>query len=238
MLGRRACATLRISKQEAFMNIFNPTKAPARAAETAVAACGRACAAACCALALLLTVFGSAARAQVSAAGTPGQSGRVPPQLRQQAQPKPQPTPAAGDDDDDEDEADGESESVDRADAPPARPRAADPGTILRKARFVYVRSDTAFVSGQEVEASLQKRKEFKAWGMVVTRSEAQADLVIQITRRPLTRRFTFSVIDPSTMEVVASGKTRSVLFGKKISNKIAEKFANRVKVYRPYPPS
>ena len=49
---------------------------------------------------------------------------------------------------------------------------------------------------------------------MVVTRSEAQADLVIQITRRPLTRRFTFSVIDPSTMQVVASGKTRSVLFG------------------------
>ena len=214
------------------MNIFNPTKAPARAA-----ACGRACAAACYALALLFTVFGAAARARVSAAETPGQSGRVPPQLQQQqAPPKPQPTKAAGDDDDDDDEGESESVSVGRADASPARPRAADPGTILRKARFVYVRSDTAFVSGEEVEASLQKRKEFKAWGMVVTRSEAQADLVIQITRRPLTRRFTFSVIDPSTMQVVASGKTRSVLFGKKISNKIAEKFANRVKVYRPYP--
>jgi hypothetical protein len=71
---------------------------------------------------------------------------------------------------------------------------------------------------------------------MVITRSEAQADLIIEITRRPLTRRFTFSVIDPRTAEVVASGKTRSVLFGKKIPNKIAEKFANRVKVYRPYP--
>jgi hypothetical protein len=37
-------------------------------------------------------------------------------------------------------------------------------------------------------------------------------------------------------MEVVTSGKMRSVLFGKKIPNKVAEKFANRVKVYRPYP--
>jgi len=32
-------------------------------------------------------------------------------------------------------------------------------------------------------------------------------------------------------------GKTRSVLFGKKIANKVAEKFATRLKLYRPYPP-
>ena len=72
---------------------------------------------------------------------------------------------------------------------------------------------------------------------MVVTRSDADADLVIEITRKSFTRRFTFTVLDPRTMEVVTSGKTRSVLFGKHIPNKIAEKFANRVKVYRPYPP-
>ena len=121
----------------------------------------------------------------------------------------------------------------DEVSAPPA---AVDPASVLRKARFVLVRSDSAFVSGREVEDSLRKRKEFQAWGMVITRSEAQADLIIEITRKPLTRRFTFSVLDPRTSEVVTSGKTRSVLFGKKISNKIAEKFANRVKVYRPYP--
>ena len=117
-----------------------------------------------------------------------------------------------------------------------APPAAVDPATVLRKARFVLVRSDSAFVSGREVEDSLRKRKEFQAWDMVITRDEAQADLVIEITRKPLTRRFTFSVLDPRTSEVVTSGKTRSVLFGKKIPNKIAEKFANRVKVYRPSP--
>ncbi len=129
---------------------------------------------------------------------------------------------------DDEDvEDDGE------VSAPPA---AADPASVLRRARFVFVRSDSAFISGREVEDSLRKRKEFRAWGMGITRNEAQADLIIEITRKPLTRRFTFSVLDPRTSEVVTSGKTRSVLFGKKIPNKIAEKFANRVRVYRPYP--
>jgi len=129
--------------------------------------------------------------------------------------------------DDEEDEDDHEVS---------APPTAVDPASVLRRARFVFVRSDSAFISGREVEDSLRKRKEFQAWGMVITRNEAQADLIIEITRKPLTRRFTFSVLDPRTSLVVASGKTRSVLFGKKISNKIAEKFANRVKVYRRYP--
>jgi hypothetical protein len=176
--------------------------------------------------------FGAAAHTQAAAASVkaPGQSGHVP----QPRQTPPQTKRAADDEDDDKDE--GEDEDGGGATAAAARPQAADPGTILRRARAVYVRSDSAFVSGREVEASLLKRKEFKAWGMVVTRDASEADLVIEITRRPLTRRFTFSVIDTRTLEVVASGKTRSVLFGKKIPNKIAEKFANRVKVYRPYP--
>lgn len=127
----------------------------------------------------------------------------------------------------------GESESVPRE---PARARVTDPATILRRARFVYVDTDSFFVKQQEVEDSLLKRKEFKAWGMVVTRNIGEADLIIEVGRKVFTRRFTFSVVDPHTNEVVASGKMRSVLFGKKISNKVAEQFANRVRVYRPYP--
>jgi hypothetical protein len=178
----------------------------------------------CCALAMLFSVvFNAAARARVIDAEPTRQSGRVQPQQSPQTKP-----PADVDDDDEEDESAVAAVGV-------ARPRATDPATILRKARFILVRSDSAFISGREVEDSLRKRKEFQAWGMVVTRNEAEADLRIEITRKPLTRRFTFSVIDPHTLEVVASGKTRSVLFGKKIANKVAEKFANRVKVYRPY---
>jgi hypothetical protein len=167
---------------------------------------------ACLTLALL---FSAACPAPVGAQGSP-------PVLKKQGEQQ-----QAGQKSRDDDTDDGE------VFAPPA---AVDPATVLRRARFVLVRSDSAFVSGHEVEDSLRKRKEFQAWGMVITRNEAQADLVIEITRKPLTRRFTFSVLDPRTSEVVTSGKTRSVLFGKKIPNKIAEKFANRVKVYRPYP--
>ena len=168
----------------------------------------------CFTLALLLSAAcASAARAQGS-----------PPVLKQRGAEQQQAAQQSRDDEDDDD-----------AEVSPT-PAAVDPATVIRRARFVFVRSDSAFISGREVEDSLRKRKEFKAWGMVITRNEAQADLIIEITRKPLTRRFTFSVLDPRTSEVVTSGKTRSVLFGKKISNKIAEKFANRVKVYRPYP--
>ena len=139
---------------------------------------------------------------------------------------QPAPNAAPADDESDADE-DGRAESV--------RPRVTDPAAVLRAARVVLVRSNTAFVSDKEVEDSLRKRKEFRAWGMSLTRSDAEADLIIEIERKAFSRRFTFSVLDPRTMNVVTSGKTRSVLFGKKIPNKIAEKFVNRLKTVRPY---
>src|SRR5215204_5176122 len=43
----------------------------------------------------------------------------------------------------------------DDADEVSAPPAAVDPATVLRGARFVLVRSDSAFVSGREVEDSL-----------------------------------------------------------------------------------
>ena len=133
----------------------------------------------------------------------------------------------------DRDESESESKSKEEV----VRPRATDPATLMRTAHFIRVHSDSVFVNEREVEDSLRKRKEFQAWGMVLTRNDAEADLVIEISRKAFTRRFTFIVLDPRTMEIVTSGKTRSVLFGKHIPTKIAEKFANRVKVYRPYPP-
>lgn len=180
-----------------------------------------------CSRTLAALLFASLASALVSAqARTPSQSQRQ--QQQESGARKGSTFEDEGDADDEE-----ESESAPRE---AVRARATDPGTILRRARFVYVNSGSAFVNAQEVEDSLLKRKEFKAWGMVVTRNFGEADLVIEIRRKAFTRRFTFSVVDPRTNEVLASGKMRSVLFGKKISNKVAEQFANRVKVYRPYP--
>jgi hypothetical protein len=170
--------------------------------------------------ALLLVLFASAfVAAQV----------RPPAQAQQQQAGTRKDSPFDEDNDADEEESESGTRAVGRV-------RVTDPATILRRARFVYVSSDSAFVNSHEVEDSLLKRKEFKAWGMVVTRNISEADLVIEITRKSFSRRFTFTVVDPHTNEVIASGKMRSVLFGKKIPNKVAEQFANRVRVYRPYP--
>lgn len=155
---------------------------------------------------------------------------RYAPQPRQQQQ---QTTARAGVDDEDDEGVGAQS-----AAEPKEATRVTDPASILRRARFVYVSSDSAFVSAQEIEDSLRKRKEFQAWGMIITRNYGEADLALTVTRKAFTRRFTFTVLDTRTQEVVATGKMRSVLFGKKIPNKIAEQFANRVKVYRPYPPA
>ncbi|HEX6625947.1 MAG TPA: hypothetical protein VF064_19680 [Pyrinomonadaceae bacterium] len=178
-------------------------------------------------LLLLAAVSVAAGASQAAAQVLPP----LPPQLTQRQQ-TPQQAAAAKDDgsaddnDDDDDDADNATQT-----------RASDPAGLLRTARSVYVRSNTVFVKAAEVEDSLRKRKEFRAWGMTVTRNLADADLVIEIERKSLTRRFTFTVLDPHTLAVLTSGKTRSVLFGKKIHNKVAEKFANRVKTVRPYPP-
>ena len=186
----------------------NGASRPARALLSLTAAC------------LLLTFGAPNARAQESAAVRP-RLAAAPAEQQQRAE---RPSESPFDDEDDE----GEEEN---------RALSADPATLLRTARVIRVRSDSVFVSEREVEDSLRKRKEFRAWGMVITRNDSEADLIIDITRKSLTRRFTFTVLDPKTMTVVTSGKTRSVLFGKKIPNKIAEKFTNRLRLVRPYPP-
>ncbi len=170
---------------------------------------------------LLALVFSAASATDASA------QFRLPPQRQTtRQQPTPPTPPAAADESEIEDD-----EREDRV-----RPSAADAATLMRMARVILVRSNTAFVSDKEVEDSLRKRKEFRAWGMTLTRSDAEADLIIEIERKAFSRRFTFSVIEPRTLLVVTSGKTRSVLFGKKIPNKIAEKFVNRLKTARPFP--
>src|SRR2546423_11767733 len=104
-----------------------------------------------------------------------------------------------------------ESESESKSEKEVVRPRATDPATLMRTAHFIRVHSDSIFVNEHEVEDSLRKRKEFQAWGMVLTRNDAEADLVIEISRKSFKRRFTFTFLAQRSMEIVPSGKRRSV---------------------------
>ena len=132
------------------------------------------------------------------------------------------------------DESESESDRTDES-AFATRPRATDPATILRTARTIFVHSKTIYVKDAEVENALRKRPEFRAWGLVITRDEGQADLVIEVERKLFTKRFVFSVIEPRALVVVTSGKARSIIFGDTIAHKVAEKFVNRMAIVRPF---
>lgn len=108
-------------------------------------------------------------------------------------------------------------QSTDSSSAP-----ATDPATILRRARLIYVRKKTIYIEATELENELRKRPEFQRWGLAITRNEADADLILEVSRKVFTR-FVFTVLDPRTNIVVMSGKLSSL--GGTLSTKIAKRF-------------
>ncbi len=109
----------------------------------------------------------------------------------------------------------------------PARAILVDPVTILRNAKLIYVRKESVFFKPAELENELLKRPEFQHWGLLITRTEADADLIIEVGRKVFTR-FVYTVIDRRTNTVVASGKLSSL--GGTLSTKIAKRFIENMK--------
>lgn len=107
----------------------------------------------------------------------------------------------------------------------------ADPATILRNAKVIYVRKESVFFKPAELENELLKRPEFQRWGLLITRTETDADLIIEVGRKVFTR-FVYTVIDRRTNTVVASGKLSSL--GGTLSTKIAKRFIENLKRVRP----
>ncbi|HYE71739.1 MAG TPA: hypothetical protein VEF04_00350 [Blastocatellia bacterium] len=72
------------------------------------------------------------------------------------------------------------------------------------------------------------KRPEFRRWGMAITRNKENAELIIEVTRKKFSTRFTISVIDPDTNLIIASDSDTSI--GGTIEPKLASKFIKQVK--------
>ncbi|HJU56541.1 MAG TPA: hypothetical protein VJ715_18290 [Pyrinomonadaceae bacterium] len=106
-----------------------------------------------------------------------------------------------------------------------------DPLTILRTAKLLYIRKESAFFKPSELENELLKRPEFQRWGLLITRTELDADLIIEVGRKVFTR-FVYSIIDRRTNTVVASGKLSSL--GGTLSTKIAKRVIENMKRVRP----
>ena len=105
-----------------------------------------------------------------------------------------------------------------------------DSATILRNARVIYVRKESVFFKPAELENELFKRPEFQRWALVITRTEADADIIIEVGRKVFTR-FVYTVIDRRTNTVVASGKLSSL--GGTLSTKIAKRFIENMRRVR-----
>ena len=101
-----------------------------------------------------------------------------------------------------------------------------NPVEVLRTAQYIYVRSLSAFVTAEDIENKLRRSADFQRYGMVITRMEADADIVLEVRRSILTK-FVFTAVDPSNLIVGASGKLSSL--GGTVDGKVASLFMKQV---------
>lgn len=96
----------------------------------------------------------------------------------------------------------------------------------LRTAKTIYVKSSSVLVGAAVVEAKLQKRPEFSQMGLVITRDEVAADLILELEHDVFTK-YVYTAIDRRTNMVVASGKLSSL--GGTVAGKVAKRFLKQV---------
>lgn len=109
-----------------------------------------------------------------------------------------------------------------------ARP---SPNEVLRSAKTIFIRSNSVYFKPSTLENSLLQQEDFQEWGLVITRDEADADLIIEVGRKLFTTSFIFSVLDPRHKRVVASGRVNSI--GGTVEGKITESFMKKMRSAR-----
>ena len=97
---------------------------------------------------------------------------------------------------------------------------------VARSVRFIYVRSQSALVTTEDIENKLRKHPDFQRLGLVVTRQEMDADLILEVRRCVLTK-FVFTAIEPETLILIASGKLSSL--GGTVDGKVAKLFMKQL---------
>lgn len=103
--------------------------------------------------------------------------------------------------------------------AAPASSNAAAP-------RRVFVRSEAVLVRAAVVEDKLMKRAEFNQLGLVLTRNEADADIILELRHDVLTK-YVYSAVDTKTQTVIAGGKVSSL--GGTVAGKVAKRFLKQL---------
>jgi hypothetical protein len=111
--------------------------------------------------------------------------------------------------------AQGKSTDVETAPAQQQRTRRtqsedvdATPTSIMRGARTLYI-SQTKHLDKTYLVYKLQKQAELREWDLMLVDNESVADLVIQFEKTAL--NYIFTIVDPRTRAIVASGKTVAI---------------------------
>ena len=110
-----------------------------------------------------------------------------------------------------------------------------NPNAVLRKARVLFIRSKSAYLKSSDLENEMRQRPEFATLGLLVTKEEGNAELILEVGRKVPGRKFVYSAIDPRTQIVLTSGSARADLFGlaPSVAHKIAKRFLQRVQAVR-----
>jgi len=101
-----------------------------------------------------------------------------------------------------------------------------DPLTALRSGRTIYVKSTSLLVGAEVVEDKLQKRAEFSRLGLVITRDDVSADIILELHHDVFTK-YVYVAIDNRTNVVLATGKLSSL--GGTVAGKVAKRFLKQV---------
>lgn len=97
------------------------------------------------------------------------------------------------------------------------------PAAVQRK---VFVRSEALLVRASVVEDKLMKRAEFNQMGLVLTRNEGDADIILELRHDVLTK-YVYSAVDTKTQTVIAGGKVSSL--GGTVAGKVAKRFLKQL---------
>jgi hypothetical protein len=104
----------------------------------------------------------------------------------------------------------------------------------LREARWLFIHPRSHWFSREKLERELIKRKEFGEMGLELTRNINHAELVLEITRKKITSRFTCAIIEPTTERVLAAVTSSSL--GGEIEPHLAEAIVKQFKAARDKP--
>ncbi|MEO6656487.1 MAG: trypsin-like peptidase domain-containing protein [Pyrinomonadaceae bacterium] len=129
-----------------------------------------------------------------------------------------------------------QSEAVFRASKLPDTPL-----SLLEKSETIYVETNTTFFKEQQLINELNKRKEVKEWGWVLTtgsyEARNKADIIIELDHQILTFNFTFTVRHRRSSILLSAGKV-TIADGASGAPKMVDNIIKSISVIKNPPPS